>query len=352
MTPRQLRALFIGFGNVGQKVAEILFLERERFPNLRDLDLSVVGIVTKTHGALVNNNGVDVVKALREIRELGRFSWTNFELVSISGLDAARQLEYDVLVELSTLSINERGEPALLHIHEALQRKRHVVTANKGPLAFAYSDLKSLADENGCRLLYESTVMDGTPLFSLAQSGLRGCTITGLKGILNSTTNFVLSRMEQGERLEDAVKTAQKEGFAEADPGHDLEGWDAAAKIAVLANTMMGATITPFDVDRQGITHLQVEDVQKVSKAGKHLKLICTAKREGAAVRARVALEEIPHGDPFAPVGESGSILSIETDLMAPIIITETDPTLSDTAYGVINDLLSLRDECRVSGIR
>ena len=337
-----MRALFIGFGNVGQKVAEILFVEREKHPRLANLNLSIVGMVTKSRGSLVNNAGVDVVKALKDIQDIGRFSSPGLELVNISGLDAVRQLDYDVLVELSTLSIQQRGEPALSHVREALRRGKHVVTANKAPAAFAYHELQTIAREKGVRFLHESTVLDGTPVFSLAREGLKGCTIASVSGILNSTTNFVLSRMEQGDSLESAVKVAQQEGFAEADPRHDLEGWDAAAKITVLANALLGASITPFDVDRQGITHVKVEDAQRAVKAGKHLKLICKAWNERGTVRARVRLEEVEHGHPLAPIHESGSILMIESDLLAPFIITETDPTLYDTAYGVINDLLSL----------
>jgi homoserine dehydrogenase len=340
--PNILRALFVGFGNVGQKVAEILFVERDQHPGVHNLDLSVVGIITKSHGSLVNHNGVDVVTALKEIRDVGRFSWTNFELTNLTGLDAVRQLDYDVLIELSTLSIAERGEPALSHVRGALTRGRHVVTANKAPAAFAYRELRGLAKEKGVKFLHESTVMDGTPVFNLAKAGLKGCTIKAVSGVLNSTTNYVLSRMEKGESLEEAVRFAQKEGFAEADPRHDLEGWDASAKITVLANALMDATLTPLDVDRQGITHVTVADAQRAVKEGKNLKLICRAWRDGKNVRAKVSLEEIERGHPFAPIRESGSILMIETDLLAPFVITETDPTLYDTAYGVINDLMSL----------
>ena len=337
-----MKALFVGFGNVGQKIAEILLIERTKHPGVHSLDLSIIGLVTRSRGSLVNNNGVDCVKALQEMHELGRFSWTNFELTSIKGPEAVQQLEYDVLVELSTLSIAERGEPALSHVREALKRGKHVVTANKGPAAFAYNELRLLAEKNGVCFLHESTVMDGTPVFSLARHGLKGCTIVGVSGVLNSTTNFVLSRMEKGESIEDAVKVAQKEGFAEADPRNDLEGWDAAAKISVLANALMGASITPLEVERQGITHVTVADAQNAVKAGKNLKLICSARRNGESVKASVKLEAIERGHPFAPIRESGSILMIETDLLAPFVIAETDPTLYDTAYGVINDLMSL----------
>lgn len=338
-----IRTLFLGFGNVGQEVARILFEEKQNYSKLKDLNISVVGIVTKSRGSLVNQSGIDVQKALRDIRDLGRFSPSNPELVSMSGIEAVRQLDYGVLVELTTLSIKERGEPAVSHVREALSRDRHVVTANKAPAAFAYGELQELARKHGVKFLHEATVLDGTPVFNLAKSGLKGCTIRGVSGVLNSTTNFVLSRMEQGESLEASVKVAQKEGFAEADPSHDLEGWDAAAKITVLANALMDASLTPFDVDRQGITHVAVEDAQKAVKSGKRLKLICKAWQDSKGVKASVHLEEVEQGHPFAPISESGSILMIETDLLAPFVITGTDPTLTDTAYGVISDLLCLR---------
>ena len=147
---KPVRALFVGFGNVGQKLAEILFLEREKHPNIQSLGLSVIGIVTKSHGSLVNNNGVDMVNAMHEIREGGRFSWSNFSLTNMNGLDAVRQLDYDVLIELSTLSIAQKGEPALSHVREALNRGKHVVTANKAPAAFRVSRTHLAGTPEGC----------------------------------------------------------------------------------------------------------------------------------------------------------------------------------------------------------
>jgi homoserine dehydrogenase len=245
-------------------------------------------------------------------------------------------------VELTVLSIRERGEPALSYVREALRRGRHVVTANKAPLAFAYAELTALARQRNVQLLHESTVMDGAPVFSLARSSLRGCVLRGLSGILNSTTNFVLNEMERGVALDAAVQTAQAEGFAEADPSHDLEGWDAAAKITVLANALMGASQTPFDAEREGITNVTPARIAAVLQAGKRLKLVCRAWREGTRVRTRVGLEEVALDHPFATLSGNGSVLRIETDLMGPIVVAQQEPTLSDTAYGVLNDILTV----------
>jgi homoserine dehydrogenase len=164
----------------------------------------------------------------------------------------------------------------------------------------------------------------------------------GLSGRLNTTPNVLLGAMERGASQESAVRTAQAEGFAEADPSHDLEGWDAAAKVAVLANVLMGARQTPLEVEREGIAAVTPERVQDVRRAGRRLKLVCRAWRDGDRVRTRVALEELDGGDFLATASAAGSALRLETDLMGPILLAQEDPTLSDTAYGVVNDLLTI----------
>ncbi len=338
-----MKALFIGFGNVGRKVASILAREREKFPNLKDLVIDPVGIVTRSKGSLVEPDGIDFNKALLMMEDLGRFDPDSSAYSRLQSLEAAERLDYDVLVELSTLSIENNGEPATSHIRTALSRGKHAVSANKGPVAFSYSELAGIARANGCRFLHETIVMDGAPVFNLARCALKGCTVTGVEGIFNSTTNFVLTQMEQGDCLEDAVSEAQRVGVAEADPSHDLEGWDAAAKTAALANVLMNAGITPFDVVRSGISGLTQEEVAKAASKGVHLKLICRAKREGRAVRATVAMEEVEGRHHYAAVSGCGAVLKIETDLMGPILITQENPTLYDTAYGVLDDLLTLQ---------
>jgi len=339
-----MRALLLGFGNVGQKMAEIVTLERAEHPGLEALDLSVVGLFTGSHGGLADPGGIDLEQALRWRRQEGRFKREHPGFSGLHGLDAVRTLDYDVLVEISVLSIRERGEPALSCVREALRRGCDVVTANKGPLAFAYDELATLAREKGVKLLHESTVMDGAPLFSMVRNSLRGCTIQGLSGILNSTTNFVLNEMERGVALQDAVRTAQEEGFAESDPSHDLEGWDAAAKITVLANALMGARQTPPDVEREGIQQVTPQQIRQVLERGKRLKLVCRAWRQAGNVRTRVGLEEVSQDHPFATLSGNGSVLRLETDLMGPLVVAQEEPTLSDTAYGVLNDLLILSD--------
>lgn len=337
-----MKLLFIGFGNVGRKIAEIFSVEKEKYPKLKEYDPKIIGMFTKNHGAVVNESGINLPEALSNYN-YGSLNPESKE-ENISSLEAVKNLDYDVLVELSTLSIKDMGEPAVSHVREALMRGRHVVTANKGPAAFAHKELTELASKNNKKFLFESAVMDGAPVFSMARCSMKGCRVTGFSGILNSTTNFILSQLECGRSFDDALKIAQEEGFAEADPSNDIEGWDAAAKVAVLSNELMGAGITPFDVYREGVAGVTLEKTKEVKKSGKRLKLVCGANYDDGKLVPYVRLQELPWDHPFAKVDLSGSILRVETDLMNPVLIIQDDPDIYDTAYGVINDLLTIND--------
>jgi homoserine dehydrogenase len=276
-------------------------------------------------------------QALKNFRENGCFPAAPMPV-----MQALQELDYDVLVELSTLNITEKGEPAIGHVRAALERGKDAVTANKGPAAFAYRALHSLARQNKVSFLFESAVMDGAPVFSLQRHSLHGCRVTAISGILNTTTNFVISRLELGESMDRAIKTAQELGFAEADPALDIEGWDAAAKIAILANVFLDADITPLQVERRGIAGLNPASVAKAIASGLRWKLICRAELENGSVRAKVGLEEIPQGHFFATVSGKGAALRLETDMMGPVWIVQENPGLNDTAAGVLQDLVTV----------
>jgi len=329
----------IGFGNVGKRLIHLLSDEHPDHPRLADLHCKFTGIFTKHHGYTQNSNGIDLFGIEKNFEKL------NSNIPDEKILQAISNLEYDMLVELSELSIEQKGEPAISFVKAALQRSKHVVTANKGPAAFAYREINELALKNNCRFLCESAVMDGTPVFSLARSGLLGTEIKAVSGILNTTTNFVLSKLESGSSFSEAIQFAQKLGFAEADPSYDLDGWDASAKTAVLANILMDGTITPFDVWRTGIIDLNNEMIANAARNKNRFKLICRAEKSGTNISAKVAPELLPYDHPFASVNGTDSILKIETDLMGPIFIRQENPTLNDTAYGVLNDLLTIAME-------
>jgi len=344
-----LRALFLGFGNVGRQIGEIL-TDRPAWPGLADLDLSLVGIVTRSRGCLADPRGVDLPRALAELRAGGRFAPENPQAAGLDGLTAARNLDYDVLVEISTLNVEGRGHPAIDHVRAALERGRHAITANKGPVAWAHRELSDLAREKGVRFLKETTVMDAVPIFNLKEFCLRGCRIREVEGILNSTSNWVLQGLEEGMSLEAAVRRAQEAGIAEADPSLDLEGWDCAVKVAALANGLLAADdpacpdLTPESIDRGGVADFTPERVAEAKRRGFRYKMIGRACRDDSgALRGRVAVEEVPLDHPYALVGGTSAVLTLRTDLLQEFRLVEEGTTLVPTAYGVLSDLLTLR---------
>jgi homoserine dehydrogenase len=253
----------------------------------------------------------------------------------------------DVLVEITTHD-PRRGQPAIAHVRQALRRGMHVVTANKGPVAFALRRLKALAAREGRLFLHEGAVMDGTPVFNLAERCLRGARVVSFRGTLNSTANLVLSRMEEGLSASAAVREAQALGIAEADPSNDLEGWDAAVKGCAIANGIMGASVRPSQVRRRGISGLSARDVRAALRAGARLRLVVRGERRGGRVRVSVAPERIPFGDPLSGSGPDAALV-LETDLMGEIGVFERGATVDQTAYAVLSDLLEVVRARRLS---
>lgn len=336
------RLLFIGFGNVGKKIAELFLSEDKNYHGIKDFKPQVVGIFTKSHGAVVNQDGIDLQNSYNQFIRSKHFTAANPDYVNIPVIEAVRNLDYDCLIDISPLTIKSKGEPSITYTKEALKRGINVVSANKGAAAYENSTLHLLADKSNCKFLHESAVMDGAPVFNLFRETLKGCKVTGLSGILNSTTNLILSKMEDGNTFEDSLKEAQSLGFVEEDYSDDIDGWDAATKITILVNELMGAAIVPKDVWREGIGNITVDQVQSACERGYHMKLICRAYYEHGNLQARVSMEEVPDDHIFSKVSGSGSVLRIETDMMNPIMIVQENPSILDTAYGVISDLLSI----------
>jgi len=247
--------------------------------------------------------------------------------------------EADVLFEATSLNVQD-GQPAIDHIRAALECGAHAITANKGPVVHAYEELTALAAKRGKRFLFEATVMDGVPIFALFRDCLPTLQVRGFRGILNSTTNVILSRMEEGLSFEESLKKSQQIGVAETDPSHDIEGWDAAVKVAALARVLMGVPIRLDEIEREGIGKLSGETVRAGRAAGKPFKLVCHAQREGSRVRASVRPEQVPLSDPLAWVAGTSSIVEFDTDIFPGLVITENNPGLEATAYGLLADFV------------
>ena len=335
------RVLVIGFGKVSRTLAAMMNDHSARLHDM-GLDFRTIGVFTCSRGNVADEQGIDMRKLLDDVSSHGRFTGP---LTSISTLEACRELDYDVMVELSPLNVTNKGEPAISHISAALTRGKHVVTANKGPVAFAYQELSRLARDNGCRFLFESTVMDGAPVFNLVSRCMKANAITGFSGILNSTTNYVLTRMESGLTMDEAIHEAVGMGAAEADPSNDIDGWDAAAKVAVLSRVLLGADITPLEVRRSGIRDVTPKMIADAAACGKRLKLMCRGKIMGRGVDASVGVEEVDKNDVFATLSFRDSGISLESDLLSPHIVIHKKnkkTTLHDTAFGVLEDMISV----------
>lgn len=328
-----MKLCIVGFGNSAQEFCKLLIS--------KNIDVKVVAIATKTKGSLLCHEGLNINEVLNHLKNNKNFYENNPHYVNLSSNELIKKSSADIMIELSTLSIKD-GQPAIEHIETALKNNMHVITANKGPIAWDFRRLENLSEERGLEFLYETTVMDGTPIFNLVKRTLPGCKVLSFKGILNSTTNFILEEMENGSSYEASVKEAQRRGFAEADPTLDVDGWDAAAKTAALVNVLLKGKVTPVDIERQGIRDITKEEIIEQHKEGKKLKLICEGFISNGTADGRVYPSAISNTDIFSSIDATSSILCINTDLMGEICIIEKNPELQQTAYGIYSDLLSI----------
>ena len=337
---RDIRIALVGFGNVGRRFAERLRGPYARALRAAGAHVRVTGIATARHGLAIDPRGIDLSRALRLVAKGRSLEMLNRRPRIRDVRAFMARVPADVLIEITTLD-PKSGQPAIDHVRRALGRGMHVVTANKGPVAFALRSLRALAARKKRLFLHEGAVMDGTPVFNLADRCLRGARIVSFRGTLNSTTNLVLSRMEEGLTASAAVKEAQALGIAEADPRNDLEGWDAAVKGCALANALMGASVRPSQVRRRGIAGLTTGDARRAVRAGMRLRLVVQGVRQGRRVRVIVAPEWIPFGDPLSGCGPDAALV-LETDLMGEIGVFERGATVDQTAYALVSDLIQV----------
>lgn len=328
-----LKLALIGYGNAAKAFTGMLNKKKNDILSEYGCKVDIVAICTKSKGAIINPNGIDINIFKKDNID----SLFNKELDSFYVID---NVDYDVMIETTPINIFT-GQPAIDHIKHTFDRKKHVITANKGPIARAYSQLKTIAEDNNSLFFYETTVMDGTPVFNLVEDTLRGCKITGIQGILNSTTNYVLNEIGKGIAFEEAVAEGQIRGFVEADPSMDLDGWDSSAKLTALMNVMMDARITPDQINRTGITKITKEDLDDAKSNGNIIKLMCKGEFKNGRPVGIVAPLEISQDSMFATINGTAAALTITTDLFGDISIIEHvhEPEIDQTAYGILSDL-------------
>ena len=325
----------VGFGNVGRELAKLVDRKRDELFAHYALDLRIVGIATGRHGAFMNRDGIATNLALGDWERLRQTSTPLPDSVTL-----IRECGADAMIEMSPID-RDTGQPAIGHIEAALNAGQHAITANKGPLAHDYRRLRDLARSKSRALLFEATVMDGFPIFNLYRECLPATKVLGFRGVLNSTTNLILTKMEEGMSFDDAVRHAQDIGIAETDPSNDVDGWDSAVKVTVLCNVMMDADIRPQQVDRTGIRGITPEQVKHVLSQRRKIRLICSAEWRDGGLVTRVAPEEVAANDPTYRLYGTTSTISIRTDTLNQLTLLETAPTPAQTAFGVLADIVA-----------
>ena len=313
----------VGYGNVARRFVELLADRSPRLAADHDLTCRIVGTSTRTQGAVYE----------------GERCADTFDLISRLG---AADADLRILVETTTLEIRN-GEPAISHVLAGFAAGCHVVTANKGPVAFAFGRLRDEAARAGVRFLFEGAVMDGIPVFNFVRETLPAVSIVGFEGVVNTTTNHIITAIETGETFDNALRRMQAEGIAEADPSLDVDGWDAAAKTSALANVLMGANMTPHDVVRTGLGGDTVDRARAALANGRRLKLVASARIDGAGgVSATVAPRELPPDHLLATLDGGANAIIFETDILERIAICQMAGSLTQTAYALLSDIVTI----------
>ena len=324
----------LGFGNVGRALAGLLQSKRAELRKKYEIEWRITGVASRRLGWLANPDGFDVDALLA-----GDYQ---SPITSSNIQDWLKASQADVLFENSSMNPHT-GQPALDYIRTALKAGIHTVTANKGPVVCGYHELRDLAAARGKRFLFEATVMGGAPIFSLFREALPAASLQRFRGILNSTTNLIITEMENGLMFDQAVKKAQELGIAETDPSADVDGWDAAVKVSALATVLMDVPIKPQDVQREGIRALAPEIVQAARAEGRPYKLVCQAERgDDGQVTASVRPAQVPLNDPLASVRGASSIIQFQMDTIYGLNLSEQDPDALTTAYGPLADFITI----------
>jgi len=332
--------MIVGLGNVGQALLQIIRDDADSLEERFGVRFKVVAINDMRLGSLYDPDGLSL-GALLEGAKVGDLASVQAAQKGWSVETMLEQVDADTLVEASFTDL-QTGEPATTYVRKALSLGKHVVTTNKGPIALHFHDLESLAQEHGVKIGFEGTVMSGTPAMALGINLLAAAGIQRIQGILNGTTNFILSQMETGKGYEEALAEAQALGYAEADPTGDVEGFDAAGKVVILSNLVMEAKISMQDVDRKGITQLTPQDIRNAKEDGRRWKLIGAVENVGGQIKASVQPTALPVEHPLANVGGATNAITYTTRLLGDITLIGAGAGRLETGYALLNDLLAI----------
>src|SRR6266699_4003988 len=338
-----LRLLLLGYGHVAQALLPLLASRSEWLGNELGMRPVISGIGTRSSGYYIHPQGIDVDPLVHEKNPLDWFCGASSRIDNAEAfIQAGKAAGASILIELTTLNPHN-GQPALMHVRTGLQAGLDVITANKGPVAYAQSELQLLARHYNVQFRFEATVMDGLPLINLAQFTLPGVGIRSFRALLNTTSSLVLSMIEQGYTREDAIARAKELGIAEADPWYDLDGWDAVMKTTILANTLLEGQLSPRMVEREGIRNLTSDEICAAALAGSPIRLVSQAHRKHGILFAEVRPCRIGSDDILHIGKGTTGVISIETEAMGTITLVEHEPAVMQTAYGVLSDLITIQ---------
>ena len=332
---KRFRICFIGFGNVGRALARLLVSKSAELRDNYQIEWEITGVATRRMGWRASETAIDVAKLLANDDQTG---------AEIGITEWLARAKPDVVFETTSLN-PETGQPAIDYLKASLQFGAHTITANKGPIVYGYDDLNEIALAKGKRLLFESTVLDSAPVFSLFRETLPGVKVRSFSGVFNSTTNVILETMEAGRSFAEGVKTAQELGIAETDPSHDVDGWDSIMKICAVARVILKTPLLPRAVKREGIRGLDTTTLQAARAEGKPYKLLSRAiVNADGSVTASVRPEQIAASDPLGSVRGTSLAIHFELDTIPGLTIMSHRPNLQSTAYGLLADFINARD--------
>ncbi|OLS24713.1 MAG: Homoserine dehydrogenase [Candidatus Heimdallarchaeota archaeon LC_3] len=336
---------FIGFGVVGQGLLEILVNKRDWLKNQYGFEWNLVAISDIMKGSKYNPEGLNAKKCLEEVKSNGNINsidalnsdWDSLKTIKVSNAD--------IIIEVSYTDI-KTGQPGLSHVEAAIENGKHVAMTNKGPMVVASADLLKKASSKEVLLRYEGTVMAGTPVLMLGNRSLKASGITQIRGILNGTTNYILTEMEKGVAYEDVLNKAKELGYAEADPTGDISGLDSLGKCIILANTLMGASLSVEDVELEGITNISLDNIKSAAEKQMRWKLIGEILTDPSGkVSASVKPMKIPFSDPLASISGPTNAITFTTDLMGDITVIGAGAGKTETGFALLSDLLDLHTE-------
>src|SRR6185295_3858334 len=329
---KRYRLCFLGFGNVGRALARLLVSKSTELRENYGIEWELLGIATRRMGWRASEKAIDVTRLLGG----------NDETAVLHGIDEWLAIaKPDVVFETTSLN-PETGQPAIEYLRKSLQAGAHTITANKAPIVYAYDELNAIAIAQGKRLMFESTVLDSAPVFSLFRETLPAVRVRGFSGVFNSTTNVIIETMEAGRSFDEGVKTAQELGVAETDPSHDVDGWDSIMKVCAIARVILRAPLLPANVRREGIRGLDPATLQAARAEGKPYKLLTRAVvNADGSVTASVRPEQVALSDPLGGVRGTSLAIHFELDVIPGLTIVSHRPNLQSTAYGLLADFVN-----------